>query len=191
MMPTDGHLLSAAAAGDGAAFETFLRRHEGSVWRLLRAILGNDADAEDAYQETFVSAWRAASGFRGEASGRAWVLTVARHAAARLRRRRVGEPKQFEPLEELGRLAGWGNGEAPDLRVERLDNIERLQRALDSLAPDDREVIVLRELEDIAGEQVAAMLDITVAAMKSRLHRARLRLAAAARREFEDGSAGS
>lgn len=187
----DAGLLRRSAAGDADAFETFMLAHRDAVWRLLRALLGETADAEDAFQEAFVAAWRSAHAFRGDADARAWILTIARHAAARLRRRRAGEPGRFESLDVLARRAGWGGADAPDLRVERIDDAERLHRALDTLAPDDREVIVLRDLEDIDGDHVAAMLGITTAAMKSRLHRARLRLAAALREELAHGSPGS
>jgi RNA polymerase sigma-70 factor (ECF subfamily) len=187
----DAGLLSRSAHGDTDAFEMFMRGHRDAVWRLLVALLGERADAENAFQETFVAAWRSAHTFRGEDHARAWILTIARHAAARLHRRHVGEPGRFEPLDALARQAGWGDAEAPDLRVERIDEAERLHRALDSLQPEDREVIILRDLEDMDGERVAALLDITPAAMKSRLHRARLRLAAAVRRELAHGSARS
>jgi RNA polymerase sigma-70 factor (ECF subfamily) len=86
------------------------------------------------------------------------------------------------PLPELGEAAGWGdqNPEEGALRSERRGC---LARALEALGPEEREILVLRELEELTGEETAAALGIGLAAMKSRLHRARLRLAAQLRRD--------
>ena len=96
--------------------------------------------------------------------------------------RRVTEGKMPRaPLPELGEAAGWGS-ESPEAEVLRAERRARLARALDALAPEDREVLVLRDLEELTGEETAAALGLSLAAMKSRLHRARLRLAAQLRR---------
>ena len=174
--PDDPSLLRAAAAGDCDAFETFVGRHQASVYRLARAMTADADEAEDVLQETFLAAWKSAGSFRGSGSARAWILTIARNAVRRSRRRRAGEPAHFEPVDELGLRAGWG-GEEPLL--DTLARRDLLRRALDSLSPEDREVLVLRELEGLGGEEVAGMLGLSLAAMKSRLHRARLRLVAA------------
>lgn len=187
--PSDALLLRRAGGGDADAFDTFLRRHRDPVWRYLRTLLREPSDTDDAFQETFVAAWRGAAGFRGGEGARAWILTIARHVVTRQRRRRAGEPEAIETLESLAETAGWGDLEAPDLRVERAETAERVHRALDTLAAEDREVIVLRDLEDIAGDEVAAILGVSLPAVKSRLHRARLRLLAAVRKEVLDASA--
>jgi len=188
---SDATLLRRAGAGDADAFESFMRRHRDSAWRYLITLLQEPADAGDAIQESFLAAWRGAAGFQGDDGARAWLLTIARHVAGRLRQRHAGEPEQFESLDALAGFAGWGDGDAPDLRVERLDDAARLQRVLATLGADDREIIVLRDLEGLEGETVATLLGITVPAMKSRLHRARLRLVAAVRREVTNGPAES
>lgn len=173
----DRRLLLAASLGDRDAFERFVEEHEGAVFRLLKTAAADDADVEDALQEAFVAAWRNAGSYRGGASARGWILTIARNALRRSHRRRVGEPAAFEPLEALGLQAGWGQDDA----LEGMARREVLDRAMQKLGVEDREVLVLRELEGLSGEEVAGMLDITVAAMKSRLHRARLRFLAALR----------
>jgi RNA polymerase sigma-70 factor (ECF subfamily) len=175
--PDDRRLLLDASLGDRGAFERFVQRHEAAVFRLLRSSAAAEADAEDALQDAFVAAWRGAGSYRGGASARGWILTIARNALRRSRRRRVGEPSTFEPLEELGLQAGWGR----DDTLEGLARREVLDRAMQMLGEEEREVLVLRELEDLPGEEVAEMLGITVVAMKSRLHRARLRFLAALR----------
>jgi RNA polymerase sigma-70 factor (ECF subfamily) len=174
----DQALLRSSAAGDRGAFERFVLRHQAPVFRYLRSMAPNEADAEDALQEAFVRAWRSAGTYRGGASARGWILTVARNAVRRSQRRRAGEPASFETVESLGLSAGWG--EEQDV-LEGLARRDLLRRALGSLPDEDREILVLRELEGFSGDEVADVLGITSAAMKSRLHRARLRLVVALR----------
>ncbi|MFQ5537669.1 MAG: RNA polymerase sigma factor [Gemmatimonadota bacterium] len=176
----DADLLRAAADGDAQAFQLFVQRHEKGVYRLLRAMAPEEADAEDAFQDTFLAAWKNAGSFRGDGSARSWILTIARNAFLKAQRRRSGEPASYEPLEDLGLQAGWGASPDP---LDGLVRRDLLRRALDSLQPEDRAILVLRELEGFSGEEVADMLGISLAAMKSRLHRARLRLMAAVRKE--------
>lgn len=176
--PDDERLLTAAALGDRAAFGRFVQRHQAAVFRYLLTAADGEADAEDALQEAFVAAWRGAGTYRGGRSARGWLLAMARNALSRAHRRRVGEPAAFEPLDELGLQAGWGRGE--DV-LEGLARRDLLGRALAAVPPEDREILVLRELDGLTGEEVAEMLGITLAAMKSRLHRARLRFVAALR----------
>jgi len=175
--PDDEQLLTAASLGDRAAFGRFVRKHQAAVYRyLLTAAEG--ADAEDALQEAFVAAWKGAGSYRGGPSARGWLLAIARNALSRAHRRRVGEPATFEALDGLGIEAGWGSGE--DV-LEGLARRDLLGRALAAVPPEDREILVLRELDGLSGEEVAEVLGITLAAMKSRLHRARLRFVAVLR----------
>lgn len=146
--------------------------------RLLLATAASRADAEDALQEAFISAWRSARTFAGTGSARAWILTIARNALHRHYRRRVGEPAGHVPLDQLGADAGWGTVASPDELLERIEDRDLLARALAALPDPDREVLILRDLEGLSGEETATALQISVQAMKSRLHRARLRLAA-------------
>lgn len=178
LTPGDAELLRRSAGGDSVAFETFVERHQAAVMRLLLATAANPADAEDALQETFLAAWRSARTFAGTGPARGWILTIARHALHRLYRRRVGEPASHVSLDQLGLEAGWGSDEAPDAFLARLDDRAMLRAALAALPEDDREVLILRDLEELSGEDTARVLGITLQAMKSRLHRARLRLAA-------------
>lgn len=173
----DARLLQLTADGDEAAFARFVERHQGGVWRRALALSGQTADAEDLLQETFLAAWRGAASYRGgtSASARAWLLTIATHAWQRMGRRSVPmvAVEEEESLESLALRAGWGSDEAADERRATV------QEALSRLEPDDRRLLLLRDVEELGGEEVAALLGLTLAAMKSRLHRARLRLAAA------------
>lgn len=185
MTPSDGELLRRTAAGDHGAFEAFVRVHQDALWRYLVARNPSHADAQDALQETFLAAYRGAGSFRGAAPGgdegasaRGWLLGIGRNVSRRLHRRRVGEPEHTLPLEELGARAGWGSPSVDPAFLRRLESRDTLRHALGRLTPEDREILVLRELEGLPGEEVAHLLELGIPAMKSRLHRARLRLAA-------------
>ena len=161
-----------------------MERHAADVHRFLLSLGASPDDAEDALQDCFVSAWRSAEAFRGSGSARSWLLTIARNALHRHRRRRAGEPAGHEPLAILGERAGWGAETQFDRRFEARDELER---ALEQLVEEEREVLVLRDLEGYSGQETAQVLGISLAAMKSRLHRARLHLMADLReREDED-----
>lgn len=135
--------------------------------------------AEDVLQDTFLAALRHAGGFSGEAA-RPWILTIARNAAHRRFRRRVGEPARFDELPALGEAAGFGAPDAEEA-LARAEDHAALARAMASLSAEDQEVLVLRDLEGIEGPQAAELLGLPLPTMKTRLHRARLRLAAALR----------
>ncbi len=175
----DAALLHAAAEGDARAFEAFMHAHEAAVHRFLCTRMFAGAEVDDAMQETFIAAWRSASSYHGGGSARAWLYAIARNAVRHLVRRHVGEPAQSESLDVLARDAGWGcaadDSPISDASLAR----ETLQLALQQLSADDREILTLRELDGVSGEETAQLLQLSPAAMKSRLHRARLRLAAA------------
>ena len=177
---SDKDLIALAAAGDHSAFELLVERHAAAVLRLVTAMTGDPTTAEDALQQAFLSAYRHAGSFRAEASVRTWLLTIARNAAYKLQAKRGREDLMEEPLMELGVEAGWGsaNPEALAIAAEQKD---LLRRALHTLSYDDQEVLVLRDIEGLRGLEAAEVLGIGERALKSRLHRARLRLAVALR----------
>ncbi|MCK6506763.1 RNA polymerase sigma factor [Myxococcota bacterium] len=184
----DRELILAIAQGRPEALDALVDRHQARILRYLRALTASEQAAEDALQETFVAAWRGAGGYRGDAPGRAWLLGLARRQAARTWRRRAGEPDHPTLLDEqsdveLGLAAGWGQAEGvdPQAALESWQERRRLHAALERLSAEDREILVLRDLEQLSGAEVAALLELSLPAQKSRLHRARLRLMAALR----------
>lgn len=179
---SDAVLLERSARGDRDAFDQVMLRHHASVYRLARLLVHGDDDAEDVLQQTFLAAWKNAGRFRAEAAVRTWLLTIARHMALRTRRRRAREPVQDVSLDELGVQAGWGSPD-PETLAMMSERQELLEAAFETLTPEEREVMTLRDLEGLSGEDTAAVLGLSVAAMKSRLHRARLALAARVRSE--------
>lgn len=179
--PGDGGdevLLARTALGDREAFDRFMDAHAAPVFRFITLHVGDSDAAEDVLQETFLAAWRGASSFRGPGSARSWLLSIARRAALRQGRKRAGEPRNSAsldavPLDVLAREAGWGND--PSGEERRLEVKELVEAGFAHLAPEDREILLLRDLEGFSGEETAALLGLSLPAVKSRLHRARLR----------------
>lgn len=184
---TDAVLLHAAAEGDRTAFEPFVDRHAAHVYRFARTLVRQADEAEDLLQQTFLAAWQAAGQFRGEGSARGWLFTIARHAAGRARERHARAPFDDTPVDALGLQAGWGQA-SPEASAMREEQRRRLAAAFATLAPDDQAILTLRDLEEYSGDETAALLGIALPAMKSRLHRARLRLAVALRKEGCDAA---
>ncbi len=159
------------------------------VFRYARSLVRTDADAEDVLQRTFIAAWRSAGTFEGRSSAFAWLCTIARHAAERAGRLRAGAPKHFESLdapeiEALGCAAGFGD---PESLTAELEETSRVRGALAGLPEEDREILTLRDVEGLTGPEVEAILGLSRAAMKSRLHRARLHLLAAIKEQTHEG----
>ncbi len=184
MIP-DETLLARLADGDRDALGELVSRHQARILRYARSLTRTPEQAEDALQQAFVDALRGAGTWSGKGSVRGWLLTLTRHAAFRQARRRVGEPEHFVPLAELGVAAGWGAD--PETALDQALAVGRLRAAIDDLNPQSREVLVLRDLEGLSGADTAELLGVGLAAMKSRLHRARLELAARLREEVPDG----
>ena len=183
----EGSLIREVALGDRVAFAHLVERTRAPLYRYLRTLTRGEA-AEDALQETMIGVWRSAGTYQGTAPGRVWLYGLARRQAARTWRRRSGEPDATEPLDEnLGRDAGFGAD--PEAAVAALEDRARLDRALERLSETDREIVLLRDGEGFTGPEVAELLGIPLAAAKTRLHRARLRLMAELRSEGGDHGA--
>lgn len=178
--PTDVEILRKTASGDHSAFEVLVERHECAVMRFIRSISRDPGRVEDALQETFIAAWKASGDFRGAGSARGWLLGIARNAVSRQYRRRAGEPSEHVSLADLGVAAGWGE-EAPDSLSRRLESRDLVEQGFKALSPEDREIVILRDLEGFTAEEAAQTLGLSLAAVKSRSHRARLRFMASVR----------
>jgi RNA polymerase sigma-70 factor (ECF subfamily) len=141
--------------------------------------------AEDVVQETFVRAFRARHQVESAAGARAWLYTIARHVCQRLHRPRAGQPDHFEPLESLDRLLPRPTPEIPDLATSDsspLDHTrlaearELVERALERLPEPFRRVLILADVAELTASEVAAVLGLKEATVKTRLHRGRLKL---------------
>ena len=180
--PDDDALMAAIAAKDTDALAQLHARHGPAIRSIARAFAAREAEIDDVVQETFLAVLESAHTYRPGGSPRPWLFAIARNAGRRTHRHAVRQPEP--PLLELGLAAGWG---APEQALVSSTDADTLARAIASLEPHEREVVVLRDVEGWSGDDAAEALGLTRAAMKSRLHRARLRLLAALRDEQAGG----
>jgi len=173
---SDEALVRRAAAGDRSAFERLAARHAAALYRFTVRVCGGEREAEDALQDGLLAAWRGAATFRGDSAARTWLYQVVVNACRRRHRRRAGEPAGIEGEEAAAAVAVDESG--PEERVAARQAGRALEAALAELGAEAREVLMLRDVEGLSGEETAAALGLGLAAMKSRLHRARLDLKA-------------
>lgn len=175
-------LLEGLKAGDSAAYEQLLADYQDKIYRLAWRMTRNDADAEEVVQNVFLQIFRKIDTFEGNSSLSTWIYRVTSNAALMLLRSRK---KNTDSLEDaFPRYAEDGHVEDPEpawgnLPEERLLSDEALGKVDDAvarLAPEYRAVFVLRDVEGQSTEEVAEALGLSVSAVKSRLHRARLYL---------------
>ena len=169
----DRELAARVAAGDGAAFELLMRRHNRRLYRIARSVLRDDADAEDALQESYLAAYRSIGAFRGESSLATWLSRlVLNQCFARQRRdKRRGTIVSIVPEAEGD--VGEADFETPDRLLVRSQLRALLQRRLDELPEAFRTVFVLRCVEELSVEETAELLAIPQATVRSRHFRAR------------------
>ena len=171
----DEQLLKMMRAGDEEAFTTLYRRHQGSVYRFVRAMTGSAPLAEDVTQEVFLALIRASRGYnpsRGSLS--AYLLGVARHHARRLLKRDRAYVSTSEvPGGDEGRDQVTVSPEDPYSTVSRLETVHLVQQAMLTLPPHYREAVVLCDLNEVNYQEAAAVLGCSVGTVRSRLHRGR------------------
>jgi len=177
-MDSDEELVAAARGGDREALERLLRRHQAKVYRFGMRMCRAEEDAKDVLQETLIAAARTLPEFRGASSLSTWLYTIARSFCIKQRRRSKFAPETLESLDvgEPARLAvqlpDLARGPDEALHGRRLEAV--LEEAIGRLEPKYREVLVLRDVEGLSAAEVAEVLGLSVEAVKSRLHRARV-----------------
>ena len=181
----DEALAARAAAGDEPAFEALVTKYEGRVYRLAFRLTSNEADAKDVLQETFLAAYRGLPAFRGESRFSTWLYRIATNAALMHRRARARRPAEsLEAFLPRFDSDGLHAAEPADLLAasraeERLDRkllAEKARVGLDRLPEIYRDAFVLRDLEEMPTAEVAELLGVDAAAVRQRVHRARLML---------------
>jgi len=175
---SDAELAKYAAAGDSRAFEAVMRRHNRALFRTARAILRDDAEAEDALQEAYLQAHGALGEYRGEARLATWLARiVANEALMRLRkqaRRSAIVPIQAGlAAEELNEITEGSMEKGPEASARRAEMRKLLEERIDALPGAYRSVFMLRAVEEYSVEETAAILQIPEATVRSRFFRAR------------------
>jgi RNA polymerase sigma-70 factor, ECF subfamily len=174
----DKALVARVLAGDGAAFELVMRRHNRRLYRIARSVLRDDAEAEDVLQEAYLSAFRAMSAWRGESSLATWLSRLVLNEALGRRRRQKRRDNivpitALDGFEEEHEAMDDVDTETPDRALGRSQLRGLLERRLDALPEAFRTVFMLRGVEELSVEETAQCLGIPEATVRSRHFRAR------------------
>ncbi|MGA2326570.1 MAG: sigma-70 family RNA polymerase sigma factor [Bryobacteraceae bacterium] len=174
-------LVAQAQQGGVEAFTELVNRYEKSIFRLARHITQNPEDAEDVLQETFMKAYEHLVDFQGNSKFYTWLVRIAvNQSLMKLRKRKTDASVSLDEPYDTGEenvtreIAVWDPN--PELTYSREEIREILGKAVESLPPTFRAVFALRDIEELSTEETAAMLNLSIPAVKSRLLRARLRL---------------
>jgi RNA polymerase sigma-70 factor (ECF subfamily) len=171
-----GH-IAAFRKGDSAAFEPLLARYKDRIYNLCRYLLHDPRDAEDAAQDIFLKAFRGLKGFSPSASFYTWLYRIAVNTCLDQRRKAFLRAETFVSGENYLPDAFAGPGPSPESAYETRESIDALQTALSRLSAKLRIPLVLKEVEGLAYEEIAATLDVSLGTVKSRISRAREEMA--------------
>jgi RNA polymerase sigma-70 factor, ECF subfamily len=176
-MPTDlAALVDAAIDGDRAAFEELVRATYADAYTLAYRLTGNEEDARDVVQDAYLRAFKGLKNFRGDASFSTWMYRITANCASSYLAKRSRNRHEDIDAETSLAIADDRPEVDPELRADAAAERQRLNAALQSLSPDMRAVVVLRDVYDLPHEAIAAELGISEGAAKVRLHRARRKL---------------
>lgn len=174
---TDEQLVRKAQEENDRAFGQLVERYESKVYSLALKMLRNPEDAEDVLQDTFLRAYRGIKSFKGNSTFSTWVYRItANSALMRLRKKQLPTVSidDADEREAPINIADWAPGPAEQLLSQETQRA--MNEAIEALPAEFRQVFVLRDIEELSNSEVADILDLSVAAVKSRLHRARLKV---------------
>lgn len=177
MSDGERELIERAKGGDREALDALLHKYQAAIYRFGLRLCRDEEDAEDIAQETMFAMANSIEAYRGDAALSTWLYTIARSHCIKKRRRSKFAPTEERSLDdesfvEAKRLSPEGDG--PDEALIKRELESALSEAIDSLEPAYREVLILRDVEGFRAKEASEILGISVSALKSRLHRARI-----------------
>jgi RNA polymerase sigma-70 factor (ECF subfamily) len=182
MDPEDSVLVARCQAGDQSAFEPIVNRYRGKIYAMIVNMIGNDADAWDLAQETFLKAWRALPKFENRASFFTWLYRIAHNVTYDwLRKKKIQAEGEFDDSEGRPAIAPGSQTTphsefAPDVQIENRELGRTISEALKQLTPEHRSVILLKEIDGLSYQEIADALGISIGTVMSRLFYARKKL---------------
>jgi RNA polymerase sigma-70 factor (ECF subfamily) len=193
---SEADLVRRIAGGDRRAFEQLMRQHNGSLFRAARAIVRDDADAEDVLQEAYLAAYRHLADFRGRSKLSTWLTRIViNQALGRLRSRRRDsvvvhlDDRDDDGADPLERAMATTEGESAEASAMRSQMRDLLERKIDALPLAFRTTFILREVEEMTIEEVAECLSVPEATVRTRVFRARALLRASLAEEIDVATA--
>ena len=175
---TEKELIQAARKGDDSAFEELVRAYEKRIYHLALRMCGNADDAYEIAQEAFLGAWKGMRFFRGDSSFSTWIYRLTSNAAIDFlrRQRRQGGGDNVSLDDEDTFLEVADTAPSPHQQAEGMELRQALAKGLLSLSAEHRQVLLLRELQGLTYEEIAASLDLDLGTVKSRIARGREKL---------------
>lgn len=170
-------VIQAVLSGDTGRFETLVHANERTVYTLCLRMLGDEQDALDASQETFVRAWRGLSRFRGDSRFSTWLYRLASRICIDMLRRRPKQPELSLTAEDDEEFSLPDLRPSPQRAAEQTELRQLVADALTLLPPDFREAVILRDVNGLSYEEIGKITGLEPGTVKSRIHRARRRLA--------------
>lgn len=172
--PIDEKLVELAVSGDSDAFGEIVRRWERKIFALCFGMLGREDEARDAAQETFISAYRNISNFRGEAKVSSWLHRIAVNQCLTVKRRTRTRSEDFldETTGEDERIFVDPAHRSPARVTEQTERLTLVRQAVSSLPVDLRQVIVMKEFEEMTFQEISDTLELPLSTVKSRLYTA-------------------
>ena len=170
----DEQMVELALSGDPEAFGEIVRRWERRIFALAYGMLGREEDARDATQETFLAAFRNLRGFRGDAKVSSWLHRIAvNQCITRQRRAKVrGETALEDEAERNAAIFALPIDASPARSAESIERSQAVRKAVCALPPDLRQVVVMKEFEELTFQQIADVLEVPLSTVKSRLYTA-------------------
>jgi len=170
---SDEEVVGRILQGEIALFEVIMRRYNQRLYRVARAILRNDGDAEDVVQDAYVRAYEHLGQFAGKAAFSTWLTRIAVHEAL-ARKRRNGRLEELEavPNKDARSSILKASGPNPESESAQHETRQLLEESIEALPADYRTVVVMRDVEEMNVAETAAILEVSEALVKTRLHRA-------------------
>jgi RNA polymerase sigma-70 factor, ECF subfamily len=175
--PNDAELIKRFSSGDDESFEILVNRYRSRVERLAYRFTRDKPDAEEIRQEVFLTVYRKISQFEGKSSFSTWLYRITVNAS--LMKLRGKSPSEVSSMEEMKSSIQNERSDRypdPDKNIITEEVLNQIEKAMGKMPDDFKTIIVLRDIENFSNEETAEIMDISVAAVKSRLHRARLYL---------------
>jgi RNA polymerase sigma-70 factor (ECF subfamily) len=188
---TDEELVQRAQRDDERAFGELVTRYETKVYSLALKMLRNPEDAEDVLQDPFLRAYRGIKAFQGHSTFSTWIYRITANSALMRLRKKQLPTVSIEDADEREapiNIADWAPGPVERLMTE--ETRVAMEDAIEALPPEFRQVFILRDVEELSNAEVAEVLDLSVAAVKSRLHRARLKVRNRLAQHFNESRSG-
>jgi RNA polymerase sigma-70 factor (ECF subfamily) len=172
MPSTDEELVEKSIGGDVESFNQLVRRWERPIYALAYRVLGREEDARDVVQESFLRAFRALPGFKGQAKFSSWLYRITLNLCRDWIRRRNRTPELQAPegVDVIELAAEQGPTESIEDVVTRKELSRRVARAMESLSPDQRTAIILKEYEGLTFQEISDMLGVPLSTVKTRLY---------------------